>query len=58
MKTLPLYCEHFLTLICSMVMQYKVRKVGGSVFLRPVFNNMSLPSGVKFSSSGKLGPQK
>jgi hypothetical protein len=28
------------------------------VFLRPVFNNMSLPSGVKFSSSGKLGPQK
>lgn len=23
MKTLPLYCEHFLTMICSMVMQYK-----------------------------------
>ena len=24
MKTLPLYSEHFLTMICSMVMQYKV----------------------------------
>ena len=23
MRTLPLYCEHFLTMICNMVMQYK-----------------------------------
>ena len=27
MKTLPLYSEHFLTMICSMVMQYKVLRL-------------------------------
>ena len=32
MKTLPLYSEHFLTMICSMVMQYKV-----SLFLFDIF---------------------
>ena len=32
MNTLPLYSEHFLTMICSMVMQYKVKT--GSFLIR------------------------
>ena len=34
MKTLPLYSEHFLTMICSMVMQYKVNILNLFRFVR------------------------
>jgi exocyst complex component 4 len=38
MQTLPLYCEHFLTMMCTILLQYKV----GEILYSFIFNLFEL----------------